>query len=233
MDDKVKEIKPNQVHNEQIVNPPATTQVVKPDASKDLKKKEEKINLLNPKIPAVANSTPLPQTPPVNKGGRPTNASHAGRPSVMTPEVLRLLEEAFEYDMTDEEACLHAGIGKSSLYEYQKENPKFTERKQELKNNPVRLARMVVIDSLKKRKIKVITKEGNIAEIEKEGDTDVAMKYLERKKKDEFSQKMTVAHAGEINTGAKDVAEALQEILKKQNEDAKPDTKGSGQATGK
>jgi len=30
---------------------------------------------------------------------------------------------------TDEEACLYAGIGMSTLYNYQKENPVFQERK--------------------------------------------------------------------------------------------------------
>jgi hypothetical protein len=34
-----------------------------------------------------------------------------GRPTVMTEEVMRKLEEAFSLDCTDEEACAYAGIG--------------------------------------------------------------------------------------------------------------------------
>ena len=93
-----------------------------------------------------------------NKGGRPTK---------MTPETIRKLEQAFSLGCTDLEACLFADIGKSTLYDYQEENPEFAERKARLKENPVLLARKSVVEAL-------------------EGDPDLALKFLERKKKDEF-----------------------------------------------
>src|SRR6187399_3578722 len=87
-----------------------------------------------------------------------------GRPTVMTDEVLRKLEEAFSMGCTDIEACLFADISKTTLYDYQKENPDFTERKEELKERPILLARTTVINSLEK-------------------DVNSAWRYLERKDK--------------------------------------------------
>lgn len=95
-----------------------------------------------------------------NKGGRPT---------VITPEVLLKLEEAFSIGATDLEACGRAGISKSSLYKYQEENPEFTERKEYLKNMLKYQARY------------------NVSEKLNDGDADISKWYLERKGKEEFS----------------------------------------------
>ena len=94
-----------------------------------------------------------------NKGGRPT---------VMTEAVIAKLEEAFLLGCTDLEACLLADISKDALYDYQNKNPEFTERKQRLKETPVLKARTSVVKEL-------------------ESNPELALKYLERKKKDEFS----------------------------------------------
>lgn len=67
---------------------------------------------------------------------------------MMTPEVLRKLEDAFMLGCTDLEACLAADISSATLYLYCSENPEFSERKQVLKQNPVKLARKVVVDAL-------------------------------------------------------------------------------------
>ena len=68
----------------------------------------------------------------------------AGRPTVMTPEVIRLLEEAFKWGCTDLEACCNADISKSSLYDYCVEHPEFSERKETLKNDTLLRAKMVI-----------------------------------------------------------------------------------------
>lgn len=91
-----------------------------------------------------------------------------GKPTVMTEETLRLLQEAFEWGCTDIEACLHAKIGKTALYDYQERNPEYAEWKDKWKNFPNLRARRCVVDAL-------------------DDDKDLALKYLERKKKDEFS----------------------------------------------
>ena len=67
-----------------------------------------------------------------------------GRPTCMTPEVIQKLEDAFSWGCTDLEACCNADISKSTLYNYCDANPKFMERKEVLKNQPVMKARRVV-----------------------------------------------------------------------------------------
>jgi len=94
-----------------------------------------------------------------------------GRPTVMTPEILAKLEHAFSIGATDLEACFFAGIGKTTLYEYQEKNPEFAERKEALKDKLVLKSRHVVAEALDN------------------GDKQTAQWYLERKKKDEFSVK--------------------------------------------
>ena len=95
-------------------------------------------------------------------------AGKVGQPTVMTEETLRLLQEAFEWGCTDIEACLHAKIGKTALYDYQERNPEYAEWKEKWKNSPTLRARRCVVESL-------------------DANVDMSMKYLERKKKDEFS----------------------------------------------
>ncbi len=120
---------------------------------------------------------------PQNKGGRPTNESlrnKGGRPSVVTPEVVAKLEEAFNLGCSDLEACFVANISKDALYNYQTRNPEFKERKILLKQNPTYVARKAVIDGLKE-------------------DPGLALKYLERKKKDEFGLKQEMQITGDEN----------------------------------
>ena len=99
----------------------------------------------------------------------------------MTPEILSKLEHAFALGCTDLEACFYAEIGKTTLYNYQELNPEFAERKEELKNRPIFLARTSVINGI-------------------QTDADLALKFLERKCKDEFSMKSETKteHSGAI-----------------------------------
>ena len=55
------------------------------------------------------------------------------RPTVMTPEVIAKLEEAFAWGCSDIEACLWADIAPKTLYVYQEKNPEFAQRKAALK----------------------------------------------------------------------------------------------------
>lgn len=90
-----------------------------------------------------------------------------GRPTVMTKETIRKLEEVFAIGGSDSEACFYADISKESLYAYCRKHPEFTDRKESLKEKPILKARQTVVKSLDQ--------------------PDYAFKYLERKKKDEFS----------------------------------------------
>jgi len=88
----------------------------------------------------------------------------------MTPETIGKLEEAFALGCSDLEACFYAEIGKDALYDYCKKYPEFSERKEQLKERPIFLARKSVIDGI-------------------QDDPKLALAYLERKKKNEFSLK--------------------------------------------
>lgn len=115
---------------------------------------------------------------------RPPTGNPEGRPTVMTPELIKKLEEAFAFGASDLEACFYADISKQTLYTYQERHPEFTDRKERLKERPVLLARQTVIASIQK------------------GDGDLGLKYLERKRRNEFSLKMDIVSDGEkINFG--------------------------------
>lgn len=96
-----------------------------------------------------------------------------GRPKKVTKEVLEKLEEAFLLGCTDREACFYADIALSTLYLYQEQNPEFSERKAELKENPILLARKTVVENLAR-------------------DPELSLKFLERKRKKEFSPRQEV-----------------------------------------
>lgn len=97
-----------------------------------------------------------------------------GRPTVMTPETIKKLEEAFALDCTDTEACFYADIAPSTLYAYQVAVPEFLERKRELKERPFLKARQTIIKNLDQ--------------------PEHAKWYMERKKKSEFAQKLEQDH---------------------------------------
>lgn len=90
-----------------------------------------------------------------------------GRPSIFTPEVIAKLEYVFAMGGSDREACLYASVSPAALYEYQKINPDFLERKKLLKESPVLLARQTVIRAL-------------------DSDSKLAFEFLKAKKSDEF-----------------------------------------------
>ena len=94
-----------------------------------------------------------------------------GRPTVMTPEAIAKLEEAFSNGASDLEACFLANISKDSLYRYQQENPEFCDRKEALKDMIKYQARLAIKEALNDEKTKVET----------------AKWYLERKDKRNFS----------------------------------------------
>ena len=117
----------------------------------------------------------------------------AGRPTIMTPELVNKLETAFSMGCTDLEACLFANISKQTLYNYQDKNPEFVDRKEMLKQKLVLKARSVVAESLNKK------------------DENTAKWYLERKRKEEFGAKPE----NEININVK---QALVEFVDGQSE---------------
>lgn len=114
------------------------------------------------------------------KGGykiREDGKKDTGRPTKLTPETILLLEQAFSMGCTDVEACLHANISKTALYNFQQTHPDFVDRKEQLKEKLVLRARMVVMDAIYNK------------------DENTAKWYLERKKKNEFGTRQEITGA--------------------------------------
>lgn len=100
----------------------------------------------------------------------PKDYAKIGRPTVMTAETLNKLEQAFAIGCTDEEACVFADISRQTMYAYISENPEFSDKKEALKKKPILKAKNTVVKNL--------------------DNPDMALKYLERKCKNEFSTKV-------------------------------------------
>lgn len=107
-----------------------------------------------------------------------------GRKTVVTPSVVVKLEQAFAMGCTDLEACFYAGIGKSSLYRYEDNNPEFRERKDELKSKPILLARQTVMKGIVGHEIK--DENGNVVKVILAPDPKLALDYLKNKQHREF-----------------------------------------------
>lgn len=95
-----------------------------------------------------------------------------GRPRVITPGIVRKLTEAFKLDVTVQEACLYAGIAKDTYYRKLKDSKKFSDEMEQ--------ARMYASLVARKSVIRQMQKDGNLA-----------LKYLERKRREEFSTHYT------------------------------------------
>ena len=95
-----------------------------------------------------------------------------GRPPIINDEVMKKLEQCFSLGSSDLEACIFADISPATLYNYQKENPEFLERKQLLKEKPILKARNTIVKSL--------------------DDPKIALEYLKAKCKSEFGQRMEI-----------------------------------------
>ncbi len=100
---------------------------------------------------------------------RPTKKNPEGKQKSpkLTEDTIRKLEEAFSIDASVKEACYYADISTDTFYRWIKLYPKLSYKLERLREKPVLKARQTVVKSLDQ--------------------PDYAFKYLERKKKDEFS----------------------------------------------
>lgn len=100
---------------------------------------------------------------------RPTKKNPEGKQKSpkLTEDTIRKLEEAFSIDASVKEACYYADISTDTFYRWIKKYPKLSYKLERLREKPVLKARQTVVRSLDQ--------------------PDYAFKYLERKKKDEFS----------------------------------------------
>lgn len=98
------------------------------------------------------------------------NRAKTGRPTVITEDVLRKIEEVAALDGSVKEMAFYAGIHFDTLYAYLAQNKEFSERIDALRERPVLKARQTVVKSL-------------------DNPSD-AHWYLERKRKNEFAQRV-------------------------------------------
>lgn len=108
------------------------------------------------------------------------------RPTVMTPETIDKLRQAFLIGATKEEASGYAGISKVTLYSYIEKHPEFVNEIEKWQNEPILKAKTTVVKNL--------------------DDTKNAQWYLERKAKAEFAPRQE-------HTGAD--GNAIQAIIDK------------------
>lgn len=122
---------------------------------------------------------------------KPKSKCTCWRKTKFTEDTLNKLYEAYERWCTDAEACLHAWVSDTALYNYQNKNKEFVVKKNQLREKPVLLARKTVIQGFVWWSYKMIKKWKEI-DITLPPNPDIALKYLERKKKDEFSTRSEV-----------------------------------------
>lgn len=94
--------------------------------------------------------------------------------------VLAKLEEAWALDCSDAEAATFADISASALSRYLKSHPDISARKDQLKTKPILAARTTLAQAIK------------------DGNGKLALKYLERKCRNEFATRTEVAGTSEI-----------------------------------
>jgi hypothetical protein len=139
---------------------------------------------------------------------RPTKKNPEGKQKSpkLTEDTIRKLEEAFSIDASVKEACYYADISTDTFYRWIKKYPKLSYKLERLREKPVLKARQTVVKSL--------------------DNPDYAFKYLERKKKDEFSprQELTGKDGESIQTSYEI---KLNEIRKEYGNEGSKCTKGT------
>lgn len=78
----------------------------------------------------------------------PKDYKKKGRPSKITAEIVAKLEQAYKIGANDTEACLHAGIDRTTLFRYEQSNPDFSNKKAEWKRNPILKAKHTIYKNL-------------------------------------------------------------------------------------
>lgn len=73
-----------------------------------------------------------------------------GRPTVITDEEVRKLEEAFKCDCTDEEACAYAKISETAYYTRKRTDPTFRTKMEQAKQYVFLIAKKSVVGSMTK-----------------------------------------------------------------------------------
>lgn len=105
-----------------------------------------------------------------------TKRKKAGRPTVMTPEVIGKIEQVAALDGSVEEMALYAGVNYTTIYDYLKTHEAFAKRIAMLRETPVLKARQTIVRAL--------------------GEPGHAFKYMEKKRRKEFGNAIDITSDG-------------------------------------
>lgn len=96
--------------------------------------------------------------------------AEVGRPTKLTDEVRKKMEEVAALDGTVEEMAYYCDVSRQTIYQWLKDDPEFSDRIERLRERPILKARQTITKSLE-------TPQG-------------AQWYLSRKKKKEFAERL-------------------------------------------
>lgn len=105
---------------------------------------------------------------------------NSGRPTKLTDEVVKKLEETASIGASIEEACYYAGISRETYYKWLRKNPALSDRLSELRQRLPLKARQNIVGRIEA------------------GDIELSQWLLVRAKPEEFNPKMKVEHSGAI-----------------------------------
>ena len=128
------------------------------------------------------------------------NKVNKGRPTKLTDEVRRKIEEVAALDGSVEEMAYYSGVHRTTLYNWLQEDKDFFDRIQELRERPVLKARQTIVKAL--------------------DDPQYAHKYLEKKRRKEFGQNI------DVTTDGDKLAPLLVKIITNDERDSDGDTRG-------
>lgn len=109
-----------------------------------------------------------------------------GRPTKLTPEAIKKLEEVFAIDGSIAEACFYADISQQTYFNFVKRFPRYVERFNALRERPYLKARQTIVKAL--------------------DDPNHAFRYMERKKKKEFGNTV------DLTTNGKDLPSPIMQV---------------------
>lgn len=115
-----------------------------------------------------------------------------GRPTVITPSVVKKLIEGFKNDFTVEEACRYARISKETFYQECKRNQVFSDEMDSAQDFPLTLA--------KKKVVKFLSLPGHDA-------ATMSLKFLERRQRDRYAVKNIQEHQGSVGVRYEELEE--------------------------
>lgn len=105
-----------------------------------------------------------------------TKRKKAGRPTVMTEEVIGKIEQVAALDGSVQEMALYAGVDYTTVYDYLNKNEAFAKKIALLRETPVLKARQTIVRALQ--------------------DPAYAFKYVEKKRRKEFGNALDITSDG-------------------------------------